>query len=554
VSLAILALLLLGLAGALWQSSLEDTDSVPSDSEPIPMVVERPAPTLLAVSHEREAEPPPAPANPTAPIEPTLSVLVLSEGEPVVDASLSIEFHSEDDLAVLVPSYSTDAEGRCVLDALGFILPLALVVRGSANMIPVAVTLDALPEDEVVVSLRVGQPLEIHTIDMDRRALPHIDVVVFPVGLWARGNNGMTRARSRWFLEDSRRIRTDEDGVAVVKGLDPARLYRACAPGHGTPMQIVPPPKVPQPKHDPVAPGSGRTLTLMLAPLRIVWGRAVDATTGSPVAMASFRRFFAPDRTPKEQVGLRQALPLWLARDGLLALPDTIRTDDYFRTFVIREEGGSTVPTGPFKVNAPGYQEQEIILQARTQGEASRGPTVIELERTAGASFTPVRIALHTKRRRVRALMQLRRGKKTLYRRGFDSEFHKEDFELEVVEGQYELFVGGTSVGLIEAKGRGPIVKTVELDTLPSVQITFDVDGAPYSGIGSVALSPGPGASAHWMFIHSRIPFEGGRSPHVVVPAGDLVVGSGTGDGRYAEYERPSIAPGEKAIVALRVP
>ncbi len=510
-----------------------------------------PPPTLSS----RQPDPHPAPMEvpPIAPAEePAVRVRVTSNGAPLPGATVSVEHVGPGIEGDLPEAPATGEDGRTAVVLAQGMFPVALVVRGSAGHAPSAVTLSERPTDEVIVDLEAGQPLKVQTIDMDRQPIAGVPVVVFPVGCWAQGNAGMTSGPSGWFFEDSRDATTGADGTVVVHGLDPSRLYRAYAPGYGTPMQIVPPPPVPQPSHDPVAPGPDRSLVLMIAPLRIAWVRVVDAETGDVVSMASVGKFFAPGRMPEEQMRLLQAAPLWLAQAGLLRLPERVLEADYFRTYVWREGGSKPVQTGPLKVRAPGYQGAEVLLPAQPLDRAK--PTVVRLVRSPGARFTTLAIVLKTQRERVRAIVQLRRGKRTLCRRGFDSESTTASFTSQVEQGQYELMVGGTSLGSIDVTGTDPIERVVDLDTLPSVQIALDAGGRPYSGTGSVAFSPGPGATAHWMFIHPRIPFVEGRSPHVVVPAGELVVGAGTGDGRHAEYVQPSIADGEQTTVSLSVP
>jgi hypothetical protein len=53
--------------------------------------------------------------------------------------------------------------------------------------------------------------------------------------------------------------------------------------------------------------------------------------------------------------------------------------------------------------------------------------------------------------------------------------------------------------------------------------------------------------------MHDRVLYQDGASPHVVVPAGELTIGAGTGAGRHSEIETPLIGTGEKAVVTVRM-
>ncbi|MCA9316011.1 MAG: hypothetical protein KDB73_11020 [Planctomycetes bacterium] len=483
-----------------------------------------------------------------------LSVRVMHDGRPVEGAHVEVRaLEAPEDQGGAVTGLAT-ADGSCLIELGELVAPLGVTARAGGGLAPAFVVLDEVPDAALKMVLESGAPLEVRTIDLQGEPVPAVDLVVYPIDPGARGEPGPVRGPTAWFLEDGRHVTTDSSGAARVEGLDAGRLYRAYARGWGTPMQVMDSESAVKPLHDAVRPGEGRILQLMVVSLRMTWLRAVDADSGATVEAATITPIRAAGRIKDDRMLLKQAYGLWYERAALMGLAEPVGQADYFRDYVVRGEAPSDVACGAVRVEAPGYEARELAVWARPLAQAAAGPTTIPLRRSPGTSLTDVSLRLRSSRPDIRAIVKVVQGRTSLYLRGYDAAFHRDQpLRLQLLPGTYQLLVGGNEMETLDIRSDAPLVREIDLDALSTVEVELHVGGMPWRGIGSVAMFPRRSGPFVWGFSHARVPYAEGRSPPVVVLAGDLHVGGGTGDGTQSELIDVSVAPGEHAVVEVRV-
>ena len=503
-------------------------------------------PASLSVTGDirREDLPPPAAPGPARlPKSGHVTVRVEADGLPVSGASVAATALSETGVSLPLASRQTDQLGRVSIAVDEGAYPIAVIVRAQPPWVPVARVIPDVPTEELHVILRRGQPLVVRTVGLDQSALPGVPLVVAPVGRAAKGLPDMVFHDGGWVFEDTRHVTTDSDGQATIESLDPDRVYRAYAEGLGTPTSWGHP--------DSAAPGDGAELVVQLAPLRVVWVRAVDSESKSHISTVSWALSGSSSEPMRGLEHLWPAKYPW-SGFGVLGLSEPVRLGDTIRMYVATVPDDEAIEFGPLVASAPGYEEQALVTRARPLAEARAGPVIMGLHGEVGASFSRVELVPHTSRDSVRALIRVRNGKRVVIAKIWDSESDRK-VEFDLAAGDYTLEVGGNELQVLRV-GNETVTRRVDLDELPSLRLNLHVGGRDYEGPGYVSMYREVNGSLLWNLMMGDVPYVAGRSPAFVVPQGMVVVSGGSMGGPQAPYVNADMRQSIPSVVELTVP
>lgn len=442
---------------------------------------------------------------------------ILGDGEAVVGVRARIRDAGEPallgesepeglDPAQLV--YVSDEQGRIALPPGGPEADRIVVLEPPPPWRRLALTLHDGPEQGRTVELTRGTGLQIRVIDLGGDPIANVEVLLAPVKAveTRRGEIALSESGDP-VIEELFRLNADGLGYAQVGGLLTGRSYRGYVPGFATP------PGSALPEH--AVAGVDTELILQVAPLRIVWGRAIDSDTGQAVHTARWLELRANPERPASANLLRAARMIGSLRD-LFDLQRSVDPGDIWLETIAVGPSGAGYQMGPFRLRALGYEEESVTLEARELADARTGPQIVKLTRSPGATLGDVEISCESSRRDLVALVQIVTSKRIVFSELWDSA-SPHVIATSLPPGEYELIVGGGSVAELRVAEGERSKHAIMLDELPSVRLALSTAGTPYDGVARVMLKSGGDGGPFWLWTRSDEPISGGLSDRFVV-------------------------------------
>ena len=464
---------------------------------------EGPHPSMVAASAMR-----------SGPTEVAVAV-VDGRSAPIRSASLVTITEREGGLSIAAQeAVLTDEDGLAVLP-----LPVgAIGVRASHPDFETAVVSlrdlrsgsRGLPTLEV--SMRRGHALRVQMSDASAHPIVGGRVRLSPIANHVPLSTSVSRVDGALIVNEVLEAVTDAEGIAAFTGLSET-FYRVEPSPDGGLIRIG------RGEATYVSP-SDEVVRMTVAPIMSCWLRAVDVTTGQPVASA----VWFPDREAPG-TGALGAARFDRELSTVLGLAALTLPSDYLdaRASLAPEGNREPVSWGTIGVMAPGYEPTTVdrVYWPKPQGSACSN-TVIPLRRREGATYGTLRI-------RAPDGLPFPRGAVLEVWPEYTEHVRRNAITRRLPQGETNYLLAGLCSGRYAYRASGSkremefeisageeCVVALELDALALVKLTVTREGSPYDGFIDLYVMA---TTQNFSMQEERIVVRRGVSEVIALPA-----------------------------------